>query len=119
MLADKTPAQNTIPFSETHPTTLWHTRFDNMGVWVHHARMKTTLDISDNLFLRAKRLAREEKTTFRNLAEEGLARVLDERERSGPAKIRPVTFKGKGLNPELRGASWGQLRDFAYEGRGS
>jgi hypothetical protein len=81
--------------------------------------MKTTLDISDNLLLRAKRLARTEKTTLRSLTEEGLARVLDLREQSKPVKIRPVTFKGKGLHPALLGASWEQQRDLDYVGRGS
>ena len=34
--------------------------------------MKTTIDIADDLFGRVQRMARQEKTTFRSLTEEGL-----------------------------------------------
>jgi hypothetical protein len=37
----------------------------------HHI-MKTTIEIADDLFERAQRLAGKEKTTFRSLAEQGL-----------------------------------------------
>jgi hypothetical protein len=42
------------------------------------AHMKTTIDLSDNLFSMAKNLARERQTTLRALVEEGLRRVLSE-----------------------------------------
>lgn len=76
--------------------------------------MKTTLELSDALLLQAKELAKKEHTTLRNLTEEGLSRVLAEREARSRVKIQPVTFKGKGLSPEFRQASWTSLRDAAY-----
>ena len=81
--------------------------------------MKTTLDIADNILIRVRRVAEEDGVTLRSLAEEGLRRVLEEREKTGPVEIRPVTVTGRGLSPSFRGASWTDLRDAAYEGRGS
>lgn len=39
------------------------------------------------------------------------------RERS--FKLRKVSFKGNGLQPQMAGASWQQIRDAAYQGRGA
>jgi len=80
--------------------------------------MKTTLDISDNLLRRAKKLAREESLTLRTLVEEGLEMVLRSREQRKPYKVKPVVLRGKGLSPEFRQASWADIRKAAYEGRG-
>lgn len=41
--------------------------------------MKTTLDISEPLFLSAKALAQQSQTTLRALVEEGLRHVLSDR----------------------------------------
>lgn len=81
--------------------------------------MKTTLEISDHLLQRAKRLAALEKTTLRNLTEEGLTRVLIERQNRQPVRTEPVTFKGRGLAPAFQNAAWEQIRDAAYAGRGA
>ena len=40
--------------------------------------MKTTIDLSDALFAKAKDVARERQTTLRALVEEGLRRVLND-----------------------------------------
>jgi hypothetical protein len=76
--------------------------------------MKTTLEISDSLFHRAKAFARSQHTTLRALTEEGLARVLDEREVPVLIQLKPVTFKGKGLSPEFQTGEWARFRDAAY-----
>jgi hypothetical protein len=34
-------------------------------------------------------------------------------------KLRRASFKGRGLQADVRGASWSELRDLAYEGRGA
>ncbi len=81
--------------------------------------MKTTIDISDNLINRAKQLARREKTTLKELTEEGLQLVLSRRERGSPRKVDPVVFQGQGLAPAFRGKSWAELRDAIYRGYGS
>ena len=51
--------------------------------------------------------------------EEGLRRVLTERKRARVFLLRKATFKGKGLQPHVAGASWEQIRDTAYKGRGA
>jgi hypothetical protein len=80
--------------------------------------MKTTVEIPDSLLEEAKRLASREGTTVRALVEEGLRRTLSERKRATGFRLRKATFKGTGLQPALAGASWDQIRDTAYEGRG-
>jgi hypothetical protein len=81
--------------------------------------MKTTVDLPDALLRRAKRLAAREGTTVRALVEESLRRVLAEREREVPFKLKPVTFKGDGLSPGVDSEGWEGIRDRIYEGRGS
>ena len=76
------------------------------------AHMKTTIEISDNLLIRAKKRAREKHITLRSLIEESLAASLDQ---PLPTKrVVPVTFKGRGLSREFEGASWEKIRDAIY-----
>ncbi len=81
--------------------------------------MKTTVEIPDSLLEQAKRLASQEHTTVRALVEEGLRRIMAERKRTRPFKLRKVSFRGNGFQPRMAGASWQQIRDAAYEGRGA
>jgi hypothetical protein len=80
--------------------------------------MKTTVEISDSLMREARKLAKREGVTLRDLVERGLHRVVAESKRDKPFKLRGVTFKGKGLRPELRGAPWEKIRELIYEGHG-
>jgi len=80
--------------------------------------MKTTIQISDSLFEEARKLAQRERATFRSLVEEGLRRIIAERKRRRKFRLRKATFKGKGLQPHAAGASWEQIRQLTYEGRG-
>jgi hypothetical protein len=81
--------------------------------------MKTTIDISDNLLSRAKELARKEKTTLKELTEEGLQIVLSKRSKRLSRKVKPVVFRGQGLSSEFRGKSWAEIREEIYRGYGS
>lgn len=80
--------------------------------------MKTTLELSDPLLREARELAARERTTLRALVEQGLRRIVDERKRSKPFRLRKASFKGKGLQPEFRNASWERVREAIYEGHG-
>jgi len=80
--------------------------------------MKTTVEVSDSLLEEARKLAAREGTTVRALMEEGLRRVVAQRKRAAPFRLRKASFKGNGLQPTLAGASWDRIRDMAYEGRG-
>lgn len=75
--------------------------------------MKTTLDIADDLLLRAKKVAQQQGVTVRTLVEAGLTVVLQE----APAKpiITPVTFGGKGKQAEVAMAPWETIRDTIYK----
>ncbi len=81
--------------------------------------MKTTIQIPDSLLKEVRKLADEEDTTLKSLMEEGLRRIVCERKRRGKFKLRKATFKGKGLQPGLEGATWERIRDLSYGGRGS
>ncbi len=83
------------------------------------ALMKTTIDIADDLFLRSKQLSKEQGVTLRELLSEGLAYAIKRRSAASAHHVKAVTFKGKGLAPEFRQASWSVIRDAAYEGHGS
>ena len=82
--------------------------------------MKTTIEIADDLFERAQRVARKEKTTFRALTEQGLRIVLKERQaNSAKWKWKPLVVKGGGLTDEFKNASWEKIRDEIYRGHGA
>lgn len=81
--------------------------------------MKTTIEISDPLLREARKLAAREGITLRTLVERGLRRVVDERKPGTSFKLRRASFKGRGLRADLHEASWNELRDLAYEGRGA
>jgi hypothetical protein len=83
------------------------------------AHMKTTIEIPDSLFHEARRLAQREHTTLKALVEQGLRRALAERKTQRGFHLRDASFKGKGLHPDMQGASWERIRDVIYEGRGA
>lgn len=80
--------------------------------------MKTTVDIPQSLLDEAKKLAATNRTTVKALVEEGLRRVISEHQRSEMFRLRKATFKGKGLQADMAGATWEAMRERAYEGRG-
>ena len=80
--------------------------------------MKTTIEIADDLFERAQRLARHEKTTLRALTERGLRLVLKEKE-TRKWEWKPVVVQGKGVADEFKNAGWTRARDEIYRGRGA
>ncbi|MBM3509723.1 MAG: DUF2191 domain-containing protein [Alphaproteobacteria bacterium] len=81
---------------------------------------KTTVDLAEPLLEEARRLAAREGVTLKAVIERGLRRVIADAAASGAARfrLRPASFKGKGLQPDAHGATWAELRDRAYEGRG-
>lgn len=82
--------------------------------------VKTTIEIADDLFSRAQRAARREKTTLRALTEEGLRLVLAKRKEKKAKKLPPlVTFGGSGLTEEFRDWNWDRLREEVYRSRGA
>lgn len=62
--------------------------------------MKTTVDISDELFARARKTAEQQGTTLRNLIEEGLQLALKQR-RETPRKFKLPTVRGKTIPKDI------------------
>jgi hypothetical protein len=82
--------------------------------------MKTTLEIADDLFERTQRVAREEKTTFRFMAEEGLRLMLAKKRQGRAGKLPPlVTYGGSGLTEEFKDWNWDKIRNEIDRGRGT
>jgi hypothetical protein len=78
--------------------------------------MKTTIDIPHTLLEEARKLAVTEQTTLKALVIEGLRRILTERQKKQSFQLRKATFRGRGLQSQMKGASWKQIREVAYEG---
>ena len=81
--------------------------------------MRTTLDLPDALFKKAKRLARERKVPFRAVVAEALRRMLDQQPPRLSYELPDRAFRGDGLVEGLVDSDWERIRDLAYEGRGS
>jgi hypothetical protein len=95
---------------------IWLTIHASMGNHI----MKTTIEIADDLFKRAQRLAQKEKTTFRALTEAGLRFVLKERQaKTAKWTWKPLIVQGSGMTDEFKNARWDQIRDEIYRGHGA
>jgi hypothetical protein len=78
--------------------------------------MKTTVEIADSLFARAKECSLKMGVPFRQLVEEGLRTVIERQQQgSGTFRLRDGSFDGQGPSEDL---SWHDLRSRVYEGRG-
>lgn len=81
--------------------------------------MKTTVDISDALLTRAKRLAARRGVTLKSVLEDALRRELASEAKEEPRQVvHTHTFGGKGLQRGLDWSDWSAIRSMAYEGRG-
>ena len=76
--------------------------------------MKTTVEISDDLFKRSQQIAKREGTTLRAILEEGLRLALRSRQTRRQIPFRFPTFGSDGLNEEFREAPWETVRDTIY-----
>ena len=81
--------------------------------------MKTTVEISDTLLREVRKLAAREGVTLRAMVERGLRSVVAEKKHGTPFKLRRASFRGRGLQEDLREASWETVRDLIYKGRGA
>lgn len=82
--------------------------------------MKTTVEITDSLFEQAKSLAEKEKSTLRALVEEGLRKVLQERQEQQRYELKDFAFKGTpGFRPGMENITFQEMLDMSYEGRGT
>lgn len=78
--------------------------------------MKTTIEISDPLFERSRRMAQREGTTLRALVEEGLRLALAARAAKPAAPFTLPAFGEGGRTEAFATAQWPQLRAAIYGG---
>lgn len=78
--------------------------------------MKTTVDISDDLLQKAKKLALQRRVTMKQVLEEGLRLVLREPKRPGGYKLPDLSVGGH-LSEEFVGSPWSEWRKAAYGDR--
>lgn len=79
--------------------------------------MKTTVEIRDALFERARRHAKKTGQPLRALIEDGLRRVIDEPPRPSPYRLPDRSVGEAGTRNPLASYGWGELRDEIYGGR--
>ena len=77
--------------------------------------MKTTIEISDSLFIEAKRRAAKNGTTLRALFEQGLKQVLKQPAANTGYRSPDRRVRGKGLTPAARAAGWAAILEAANE----
>jgi hypothetical protein len=77
--------------------------------------MRTTVEIADAIRREARKLASRAGTTLSVLIERGLRHVISEGIHKRPFRFGAVTSGGQGLPPELKDASWDEIRDRSYE----
>lgn len=85
--------------------------------WV--PKVKTTVEISDELASEARAFAARENVTLRALVERGLRLALHSRDQNDALRLRSANVGGRGLQPPFCDSDWARIRDAAYEGRGS
>jgi hypothetical protein len=76
--------------------------------------MKTTIDIADDLLVRAKRQARRERTTLRDVVEDALRLKLTAPSAHRPFRLKKHVFKGQGQSPAVIEGQWDTVRDLIY-----
>jgi hypothetical protein len=86
-------------------------------IYVSFDFMKTTLDLKDDLLVRAKEAAARERTTLTRMVEEGLALRLRRRPASAARNLPPlpVSVRRGGLSEGIDGSSNRSLLDAADE----
>ena len=79
--------------------------------------MKTTLDIHDELLVRAKRYARETGRPLRALVEDALRQVLSSAPEHQPYRLPDLSVGNPEARDPLEAYSWQDLRDLIYDDR--
>ena len=84
-----------------------------------HCRMRTTIEIADNIFEEAQTLACKQGTTLQSLVEEGLCLVFAQSHANLHELPPLITYGEGGLADEFKDANWKRIRDETYRGQGA
>ena len=76
--------------------------------------MKTTLDIKDDLLIRAKKLAKRTGRPLRAVVEESLRSTLAQAEQQSTYKLQDNSFGDANAEDPLESLTWQDLRDEIY-----
>ena len=76
--------------------------------------MKTTIDIRDELMVRAKRYAKRTGRPLRAVVEEGLRRVLSDTSHTTPYELPDRSVGDPNATDPLESLSWQDLREEIY-----
>ncbi len=77
--------------------------------------MKTTIDIHDELLLRAKRYARDNGWSLRSVVEDGLRRVLSAAPAAREYHVPDLSHGDRHAADPLAAYSWQDLSEMIYE----
>lgn len=80
--------------------------------------MKTTVELSDELLQRARKAAKAQGRSLRDLIEDGLRQILQGQERRPEYKVEFPTFRGSGFTDAFQDADWTRIREEIYRGHG-
>ncbi len=78
------------------------------------AHMKTTIEIADDLLARAKRQARRERKTLRDVVDDALRQRLAKRQARPVFQLRKHPFGGDGRHSGTPEGQWETVRDLIY-----
>lgn len=90
------------------------TIFLNTGTHI----MKTTIDIANDLAVRARELAAKRGTTLRAVVEEGLRMALAGDRVEMQYRLPDKSVQGRGLQREFQAKPWSDILEASYGGRG-
>jgi Arc/MetJ family transcription regulator len=76
--------------------------------------MKTTIEIADALLEHARRVARRERKTLRQIVHEALRQRLAGRSTPQTFRLRKHPFKGQGRQAGIAEGRWETVRDLIY-----
>ena len=79
--------------------------------------MKTTIEIHDEILVRAKDHARKTGRPLRAVVEDGLRRVLDSPPPRSPYALPDLRVGDPNSPDPLEGYAWPDVRELIYEGR--
>lgn len=79
--------------------------------------MKTTVELADDLALKARELAAKKGITLRAVLEDAIRLSLAHESRRETYRLPHRSVGGKGLQQEFKDKTWSEIREAAYEGR--
>ena len=76
--------------------------------------MKTTIEIADDLLVRARRAARRQRKTLRDIVEDALREKLAGPSAGRSFRLKKHVFKGQGRHPSVAEGQWDTVRDLIH-----